>query len=119
MSPVIAFFPDGAVLVTGSPGGSRIPTTVLQLLVNVIDHGMNIAEATNAPRIHHQWQPDTLWYERGFSPDTLSLLDKMGHKLSTQPAMGSTQTVRWKDGVFYGSSDPRRRGAAAVAVGIR
>ena len=67
-------------LVTGSPGGSRIITTVLQMVVNTIDFGMNVAEATNAPRFHHQWLPDELRVEKGFSPDTLKLLEAKGRK---------------------------------------
>jgi gamma-glutamyltranspeptidase/glutathione hydrolase len=116
MTPVIAFLPDGGVLATGSPGGSRIPTTVLQVLVNVIDHKMNVAEATHTPRIHHQWQPDVLYYERGISLDTVDILKAMGHNLSLQAAMGSTQTILWRDGVFRGAADPRRREAAVVGV---
>jgi gamma-glutamyltranspeptidase/glutathione hydrolase len=69
-------------LVTGSPGGSRIPTAVLQVIVNVIDHRLNIAEAVAAPRIHHQWLPDTVYVEpNGLSPDTLKLLAGMGYHL--------------------------------------
>lgn len=116
MTPVIAFFPDGELVVTGSPGGSRIPTSVLQVLMNRIDHGMNIAEASNTPRIHHQWQPDILFYERGISSDTLAILKSLGHPLQSQPAMGSTQTARKKGGTFTGAADPRRRGSAAVGV---
>ena len=71
MSPTIVLKDGKPFLVTGSPGGSRIITTTLQLIMNVIDHGMNLAEATYAPRIHHQWLPDELRAERGLSPDTI------------------------------------------------
>ncbi len=71
MSPTIVVKDGKTWLVTGSPGGSRIITTVLQMVVNSIDFGMNVAEATNAPRFHHQWLPDELRVEKGFSPDTL------------------------------------------------
>jgi gamma-glutamyltranspeptidase/glutathione hydrolase len=74
MSPTIVLKDGRTVLVTGSPGGSRIITTVLQIIMNVVDHGMNIAEASGAPRIHHQWLPDELRVEDGISPDTLRLL---------------------------------------------
>lgn len=70
MSPTIVVKDGKTWLVTGSPGGSRIITTVLQMVVNSIDYGMNVAEATNAPRFHHQWLPDELRVEKGFSPDT-------------------------------------------------
>lgn len=96
------------LLVTGSPGGSRIITTVLQIILNVIDHGMNVAEATHAPRIHHQWYPDILFYEKYFSSDTRKLLEEKGHTLKQRPAMGSTQSIMLKDGRLMGASDPRR-----------
>ncbi|EJC3636741.1 gamma-glutamyltransferase [Salmonella enterica] len=100
---------DGnAVAVTGSPGGSRIITTVLQMVVNSIDFGMNVAEATNAPRFHHQWLPDELRVEKGFSPDTLKLLEQKGQKVALKEAMGSTQSIMvGPDGELYGASDPR------------
>jgi gamma-glutamyltranspeptidase/glutathione hydrolase len=69
-------------MVIGSPGGSRIITITLEAIVNVIDHGMDIQEAIDAPRIHHQWLPDTVYVENnGLSPDTLKLLAGMGYKL--------------------------------------
>ncbi len=93
---------------TGSPGGSRIITTVLQMVVNSIDFGMNVAEATNAPRFHHQWLPDQLRVEKGFSPDTLRLLETKGQHVKVLPSMGSTQSIMiGPDGMLYGASDPR------------
>jgi gamma-glutamyltranspeptidase/glutathione hydrolase len=68
MSPTIVIEDGRPFLVSGSPGGSRIITTTLQVIMNVIDHGMNIAEATCAPRVHHQWLPDELRIEKGISP---------------------------------------------------
>ena len=93
MSPTIVLRAGKPFLVTGSPGGSRIITTVLQIIMNVIDHGMNIAEATYAPRIHHQWLPDELRIEEGLSPDTIRLLEQMGHQVTVKDAMGSTQSI--------------------------
>jgi gamma-glutamyltranspeptidase/glutathione hydrolase len=81
--------------------------------MNVVDHDMNIAAATAAPRIHHQWLPDKLRVEVGISNDTLDLLSAMGHDVEIGNAMGSTQTVMRIDGGFLGASDPRRIGAAA------
>jgi gamma-glutamyltranspeptidase/glutathione hydrolase len=98
---------------TGSPGGSRIITTTLQIIMNVTDHEMNIAAATAAPRIHHQWLPDKLRVEVGISDDTLDLLNAMGHKIETGDAMGSTQTVMHTEQGFFGAADPRRVGALA------
>jgi gamma-glutamyltranspeptidase/glutathione hydrolase len=108
---------DGAVtLVTGSPGGSHIPSAVLQVITNVIDFGMNAAEATAAPRAHHQWQPDELRLERGFSPDTIAKLRAAGHRVAVRSAIGSTQTIHVVGGIAYGAADPRRRGALALGV---
>jgi gamma-glutamyltranspeptidase/glutathione hydrolase len=112
MSPTIVLKDGKVFLVTGSPGGSRIITTVLQIIMNVIDHGMNIAEASEAPRVHHQWLPDELRIEEGISPDTIRLLSAMGHKVSVQETMGSTQSIlRREDGNLFGASDPRRPSA--------
>ena len=114
MTPTIVLKDGQAYLATGSPGGSRIITTTLQIIMNVIDHGMNIAAATAATRIHHQWLPDELRVERGLSPDTLDLLAGRGHSIVTKSAMGSTQSImRTKDG-FLGSSDPRKPGALTL-----
>jgi gamma-glutamyltranspeptidase/glutathione hydrolase len=110
MSPTIVLREGRPFLVTGSPGGSRIITTVLQIIMNVIDHGMNIAEATYAPRIHHQWLPDELRIEEGLSPDTVRLLEQMGHKVTVQDAMGSTQSIMVTEAGLFGSSDPRTPG---------
>ncbi len=110
MSPTIVLKDGKPFLVTGSPGGSRIITTTLQLIMNVIDHGMNLAEATYAPRIHHQWLPDELRAERGLSPDTIGLLEQMGHQVVVKEPMGSTQSIMITEDGFYGSSDPRTPG---------
>ncbi len=114
MSPTIVLKDGEVLLATGSPGGSRIITTVLQLLINVIDHKMNIAEATHAPRIHHQWLPDTLRIEEGVSPDTQRLLQAKGHTLKQGRPMGSLQSIMRVDGVLYGASDPRRPDALTL-----
>lgn len=111
MSPTIVAKGGKTWLVTGSPGGSRIITTVLQMVVNSIDFGMNVAEATSAPRFHHQWLPDQLRVEKGFSPDTLRLLESKGQHVKVLPAMGSTQSIMiGPDGTLYGASDPRTPG---------
>ena len=116
MTPTIVFADGEPWFATGSPGGSRIITTVLQMIVNVIDHGMNLAEATNAPRMHHQWFPDELRLEPGFSPDTVRLLRERGHTVEdSRPVMGSLQSVGLKDGVFRGASDLRRADAGTRA----
>jgi len=108
---------DGKVwLVTGSPGGARIITTVLQVIMNMIDHGMNVAEASTAPRVHHQWLPDELRVEEGISIDTVRVLQAKGHAVALKEAMGSTQSIMRdpETGSVYGASDPRRPDAATV-----
>ena len=115
MSPTLVFKDGKLVMATGSPGGSRIITVVLQVIVNVIDHGLNVAEAQNAPRAHDQLFPDEIEIERGISPDTIRLLEAMGHKVVPTRAMGSANTiVRAADGELTGASDLRQRGTLAV-----
>ena len=107
MTPALVLKDGKPVLVTGSPGGARIITTVLQQIVNFIDYGMNPLEAAATPRFHHQWSPDELRVEKGFSADTLNLLRQWGHKVAIKPAMGRTQTIEIQDGKLLGASDPR------------
>jgi gamma-glutamyltranspeptidase/glutathione hydrolase len=84
--------------------------------VNVVDHGMNIQAATNAPRIHHKWWPDELLVERTLSPDTVSLLRAKGHAVTPTYPIGTTQTILYWDGLFQGAADPRRGGGRAVGL---
>ncbi len=114
MTPTIVIGEGKPFLVTGSPGGSRIITTTLQVIMNVIDHQMNIAEATNAVRVHHQWLPDELRFEQGLNGDTIRLLTGKGYKVVDGNAMGSTQSIMSVDDIFYGASDPRRPGALTL-----
>lgn len=114
MSPTIVLKDGKPLLVTGSPGGSRIITTVLQVILNVLDHRMGIAEAVSAPRIHHQWMPDELFVERGLSPDTIRALDAKGHKVSERSPSGSASSILLRDGVLLGAADPRQRGTLAT-----
>jgi gamma-glutamyltranspeptidase/glutathione hydrolase len=115
MSPTIVRRDGKNYLVAGSPGGSRIITTTLQVLLNVIDHGMNIQSAVNAPRIHHQWLPDEIRIEQGVSPDTVELLEEMGHKVFTDRAMGAIQSILINnDGGLHGGADPRRSTSSAM-----
>ena len=119
MSPVLVSQNGKPMLMTGSPGGSKIISANMQMVLNVLEFGMNIADASVAPRIHHQWKPDVLEVEAGISPDTVSLLVSKGQKIKfsqRSAGMGSLQTVMWKDGLFYGFSDPRRPGAGAVGI---
>ncbi len=124
MTPTLVFTPAGEpLLATGSPGGSRIITTVLQVLLNRLVHGLNLASAVAAPRIHSQLWPDQIAMEQGISPDTQRLLEAMGHKLTLTFAMGSANSVEVRYDAnsgrvprgSLGVADPRRRDAAAVA----
>jgi gamma-glutamyltranspeptidase/glutathione hydrolase len=114
MSPTLVLKDGKPFLVTGSPGGARIITTTLQVIMNVIDLGMNIAEATLAPRIHHQWLPDALRIEEGISPDTIALLETMGHTVALKSTMGSTPSIMITADGLSGSSDPRTPGALTL-----
>jgi gamma-glutamyltranspeptidase/glutathione hydrolase len=118
MTPTIVVDSEGQTrLVTGSPGGSTIITTVLQVVVNVLDHGMDIADAVGLPRFHHQWQPDRVVYEPwGLSPDTLKILTAEGHTLVPLPwgrGLGDANSVLRVGDELLGMSDPRNRGGAA------
>ena len=116
MTPTMVFKGEEPLLILGSPGGPRIITAVLQVIINVIDHKMNIAEAVSSPRLHHQWSPDILFSEKGFSVDTLKILEKKGHNLLQTRAMGSVQTILYEGEYFYGAADSRRPNSGAVAV---
>lgn len=114
MSPTILRKDGRNVLVTGSPGGSRIITTTLQVIMNVVDHGLNIQSAVAAPRIHHQWLPDEIRIEQGISPDTIDLLESMGHTVTPRAAMGAIQSIQVDDdGQLWGAADPRRSTSSA------
>ena len=118
MSPTILLWDGAPVLITGSPGGSAIITTVLQVIVNVVDHGMNLAQAVGQPRFHHQWQPDRILFEPGISEDTLTVLKSMGHRdLVVLPSarIGDANSVMRVNDLLLGVADPR---AASAAAGI-
>ena len=122
MTPTIVLKDGKLFLVLGSPGGPRIITTVANILMGVIDYGMNIQEAVNARRFHHQWLPDTVRVEQWFSPDTVSALQHMGHKVEFGIMDGGEWSPRWSDGECIaidlntgerlGASDGRNNGKA-------
>ena len=113
MTPTIVLKDGNPFLATGSPGGGRIINTVLQMILNVIDFEMNIAEATNAVRIHHQWLPDEVDVEEGLNKDTIWVLEDKGHTVKTGNTIGSAQSIMKIGDYFYGSTDPRRPGGLA------
>lgn len=138
MSPTLVTKDGKTFMVLGSPGGSRIITITLQTALNVIDHGMAPQEAVDAPRIHHQWLPDEVYYEqRGVSADSLNLLTKMGYKMVEQNPWGAAELIlvglagiegvspansgndsavsgKVREGYLYGANDVRRPAGAAV-----
>ena len=114
MSPTLVFQNGELELATGSPGGSRIITTVVQVIMDAIDHRLNAAEAVESPRIHHQWLPDQLRVERGLSQDTIRLLEAKGHGVVKSETIGVSETIFRSDGVLMGAADPRQRNALAV-----
>jgi len=115
MTPTMVMKDGKPHLVTGSPGGAKIITSVLQTVLNVIEYELNIAEASSLPRVHHQWMPDELLCESGISVDTLAILRSLGHEPKPTTTLGSTQSVMRVRGRFEGASDPRRPDAATVA----
>jgi gamma-glutamyltranspeptidase / glutathione hydrolase len=133
MTPSIVLKDGKPVLAVGTPGGSRITTTVLQVIVNVIDHGLSLQEAIDAPRIHHQWLPDTLASEPfALSADTAAALTRMGYHLVPLKPWGSANSVEAigvatddtalaaalqfpRTGTFYGASDSRAPAGSAAA----
>jgi len=114
MTPTIVLKDGKPFLVTGSPGGSRITTTVLQVIANVIDRGMNIAEAVAAPRVHDQWMPDQVYAEPGLSEDLIAALQARGDNVVPQRPFTSANSIMITPEGFVGAADPRTRGALAV-----
>lgn len=114
MMPTIVFKDDKPWLITGTPGGSTIIDTVLQVIVNVIDYGLNVDEATHQPRIY-QGTTDSLRVEPNFNPDTVAVLKARGHRITSDETMGSAQSIMIENGRFLGGADPRRPGARAIA----
>jgi len=138
MSPTIVLRDGKIFMVVGSPGGPRIITTALETISNVVDHGMTISEAVNAPRIHHQWLPDTVYAEPfALSADTVHLLEEMGYKITEQAPWGAAEAILVgpqsvsgtgapvggddsthgggvTPGMLYGANDARRPAGAAI-----
>jgi gamma-glutamyltranspeptidase/glutathione hydrolase len=116
MTPSIVVAPDGKLrLVVGTPGGPTIITTVFQVISNVLDYGMDLAAAVNAPRVHHQHLPDQIWYEKGgLEAATLEKLAAMGHRTVERTEMsGDVQAIMVaEDGALVAWADPRRGGRA-------
>ena len=117
MTPTIVLKDGRLVMTAGAPGGSRISTAVMQVILNVIDFGMNVQDAVDAPRFHHQWQPDKLYLERGISPDTVAILKAHGYDVDYAPGVVLAQVAAIVNdgGWLQGGSDGRS--AAGKAAG--
>jgi gamma-glutamyltranspeptidase/glutathione hydrolase len=115
MSPTIVLKDGKVVLVTGSPGGSRIISTVLQVIVNVLDYKMDVAAAVAVPRLHHQWQPDEVKVEPGFPENTLAALQAKGHRIVESMGYSSANSILVTLKGLLGAPDPRTRGAEAAS----
>jgi gamma-glutamyltranspeptidase / glutathione hydrolase len=114
MTPTILLKDGKPFLITGSPGGSRIISTVLQVIVNVIDFKMTIGEAVSAPRLHQQWQPEEVYVEPGFTPDVLDALTARGHKTSPTQSFSSANSIEITATGYVGAADRRTRGSLAA-----
>jgi gamma-glutamyltranspeptidase/glutathione hydrolase len=114
MTPTIVLKDGKPVLVTGSPGGSRIISAVMQVIVNVLDYRMDVAAAVAAPRLHHQWLPDEVRVEHGFTDDTLAALRAKGHRVIEPLGRTSANSIAVTDAGLLGAPDPRSRGAGAA-----
>jgi gamma-glutamyltranspeptidase/glutathione hydrolase len=117
MTPTIVLKNDKPYIIVGSPGGSRIITVVLQVIINCLDFGMNIQDAIDAPRIHHQWIPDKIYYENfSLIKDTKENLEKMGYMLEDVNQnfgiLGLAEGILIEDNIIYGASDSRGEGSA-------
>jgi gamma-glutamyltranspeptidase/glutathione hydrolase len=114
MTPTIVLKDGKPFLVTGTPGGSRIISAVLQIVVDVIDRRMDIAGAVSAPRLHNQWMPDQVFAEPGFSSDLIAALEARGDAVTAQKLTGSANSILATPSGFAGAADPRTRGSLAV-----
>jgi gamma-glutamyltranspeptidase/glutathione hydrolase len=114
MTPTVVLKDGKPVLVTGAPGGSRIITTVLQVVLNTIDGRMTIGDAVSAPRLHHQWWPDEVVVEPYFPPEKVLTLVALGHRVRLGPLFGSAQSIAVGPESFTGAADLRARGSGAA-----
>jgi len=111
MTPTMLLHDDKLFLILGAPGGSRIINGVLEVILNVVDFHMNVQEAVDWPRFHHQWMPDELYLEKGISPDTVAVLRAMGHKIApyenTNPVIARVEAILSENGWLEGAADGR------------
>jgi len=115
MAPTVISKDGKPFLILGAPGGPRIITAVLQVILNVIDHHMKVQEAVDAPRFHHQWKPDHIFMEEGFPPETYGRLKAMGHQIDSSPGLvlARVEAILAGNGEVFGATDSRWVGKAA------
>jgi gamma-glutamyltranspeptidase/glutathione hydrolase len=116
MTPTIVLKDGKPVLVTGSPGGSRIISAVLQVVIDVLDYHMNVAAAVAVPRLHHQWMPDEVRIEHGFPPDVITALEAKGHVVKEPLGQTSANSIAVTEKGLFGAPDPRTRGSMAAGL---
>jgi gamma-glutamyltranspeptidase/glutathione hydrolase len=114
MTPTIVLKDGKPFVVTGSPGGSRIITAVLQVVTNVIDFHMPVDQAVGAPRLHNQWQPDETYAEPGFAPEVIDALKRRGHKIEPTGPHTAANSIAVTAAGYVGAADPRTPGAVAA-----
>ena len=114
MTPTILARNGKLYMAVGTPGGPTITNSVLQALVNVVDFHMNAQDAVGAPRFHHQWFPDKLFLEPGFSPDTIALLEARGHEIELKGSNNDLMMILSDGDWLQAGVDPRREGKAAA-----
>jgi gamma-glutamyltranspeptidase/glutathione hydrolase len=112
MTPTLVLRDGKFYFAVGSPGGPTIINTVLQVIVNVLDFKMNLQQAVDWPRIHHQWLPDELRLEPGFSPDTIALLKSRGHNVTMASSQGEVAAILRDGDWMQGAADGRTEGTA-------
>ena len=112
MTPTILMKDSKPFMVTGSPGGSRIITSVLQSILSVVEFDLNAAETVSLPRFHHQWRPDKIFWEEGISFDTREALESKGHRFAERPRnFGKLELILKTDTGLQGAADPRWPGS--------
>ena len=115
MSPTLVEKDGRVVLVLGSPGGPRIITAVLETIMNIVDYGMTAQQAVDAPRLHHQWRPEEVYFEHsGLAPEVIEQLTGMGYRLVEQRPWSAVELIQLANGRLYGASDKRRPAGAAL-----
>jgi gamma-glutamyltranspeptidase/glutathione hydrolase len=116
MTPTLIFHNKKPLIATGSPGGSMIITSVLQLILNTLDFKMEISDATLTPRIHHQWKPDILILEKGFDLQHAEIIRSLGQPTIISDPGTSLETLELKNNLFYGFGDTRRPDSKAKGL---